>query len=327
MGRHVRLTLIVSMRNMPLAQTMALRIFRFTDIDAFRSSVRNLSVDFTPLARTISAEQIVLSLAGCDVNYTKSFPRILDAQLDPNCTLIGFAMDEGIPIRFNGVEEEGRPVIVIGSGGAVYTQVERAPRQYASIVFTPEIEDRGWPRSGAAFKIVETSAAALHALRELTLRVTSLSFEGVDPLGYAGVSAAIRESLLAAVDSAIADTVSMPSVPDVTRQFKVFRDVEVALSGNIGHAFYSGDVARQVGVSVRTMHDAVKRYRGMSLHRYLRLRRMWLVRQRLIAGSHSVKACALAYGFWHLGDFSRGYRSQFGETPSETLARSRSRLL
>ena len=304
---------------------LAPKIFRFTDIDAFRSSVQNLNVDFTPLARTISAEQIVLNLPGCDVNYTKSFPRILDAQLDPNCTLIGFAMDEGVPIRFNGVEEEGGPAIVIGSGGAVYTQVERAPRQYASIVFAPEIEGRGWPRSGAAFKIVETSAAALHVLRELTLRVTSLSFVPVDPLGFAEISAAITESLLAAVDSAIADAVNMPSVSDATRQFKVFRDVEAALAGDMGHPFYSGDIAEQVGVSVRTMHDAVKRYRGMSLHRYLRLRRMWLVRKRLIAGSHSVKACALAYGFWHLGDFSRGYRSQFGETPSETLARSRYR--
>ena len=309
---------------MPLVQTMAPKIFRFTDIDAFRSSVRNLNVDFTPLARTISAEQIILNLPGCDVNYIKSFPRILDAQLDPNCTLIGFTMDEGVPIRFNGAEEDGA-VIVIGSGGAVCTQVERAPRQYASIVFAPEVEGRGWPRSGTAFKVVSTSGAALRALRELILQVTSLSFEFVDPLDVAAVSAAIRESLLAAVDNAIAHGVNVPLAADATRQFKVFRDVEAALSGDIGHAFYSGELAKQVGVSVRTMHDAVKRYRGMSLHRYLRLRRLWLVRKRLIAGSQSVKACALAFGFWHLGDFSRNYRSQFGETPSETLARSRER--
>lgn len=291
--------------------------------------MRNLNVDFTPLARTISAEQIVVNLPGCAVNYTKSFPRILDAQLDPNCTLIGFTMDDGVPIRFNGTEEEGRPVIVIGSSEAVYTQIERAPRQYASIVFAPEIEGRGWPRSGTAFKIVETSAAALHALRELTLQVTSPSSKFADPLEFAEVAAAIRESLLAAVDGAFADAVnsSLASRADATRQFGVFRDVEAALSGDIGHAFYSGDLAKQVGVSVRTMHDAVKRYRGMSLHRYLRVRRLWLVRKRLIAGSHSVKACALAYGFWHLGDFSRGYRSQFGETPSETLARARARSL
>jgi hypothetical protein len=78
------------MNSIPLAPTLAPKIFRFTDIDAFRSSVRNLNVDFTPLVRTIAAEQIILNLPGCDVNYTKSFPRIVDAQLAPNCTAMGF---------------------------------------------------------------------------------------------------------------------------------------------------------------------------------------------------------------------------------------------
>jgi AraC-like DNA-binding protein len=313
------------MHDAPLAPSLVPKIFRFTDIDAFRSSVRNLNVDFTPLVRTISAEQIILNLPGCDVNYTKSFPRITDAQLAPNCTAVGFTMDDGYPIRFNGVEERGRSNIVIGSGGAFYSQVERTPRQYASIVFAPEIEDRGWPRSGANFMIFETSAASHHALRELISQVTSAPSEFVDTSDVAGVSAAIRESLLAAIDSAFADAANTPWTPgaDSTRQFKVFRDVETLLSGDIAHPLYSGELAKQVGVSVRTMHDAIKRYRGMSLHRYLRLRRLWLVRKRLIEGSQSVKACALAFGFWHLSDFSKSYRLQFGETPSETLARSR----
>jgi AraC family ethanolamine operon transcriptional activator len=47
------------------------------------------------------------------------------------------------------------------------------------------------------------------------------------------------------------------------------------------------------------------------------------VRRRLLAGAESVKAIALAFGFWHLGDFSASYRLQFGETPSQTLAKSR----
>jgi AraC family ethanolamine operon transcriptional activator len=312
------------MSNIPLAPSLVPQIFRFTDIDAFRSSVRNLNVDFTPLVRTISAEQIVLNLPGCDINYTKSFPRIIDAQLAPNCTAVGFTMDDGYPIRFNGVEED-RSAIVIGSGGAFYSQVERTPRQYASIVFAPEIEDRGWPRSGANFMVFETGAASHHALRELVSQVTSAPLDLVDTSDAAGVSAAIRESLLTAIDSAFADAANTPWPvgADSTRQFKVFRDVETLLSGDIAQPLYSGELAKQVGVSVRTMHDAITRYRGMSLHRYLRLRRLWLVRKRLIEGSQSVKACALAFGFWHLSDFSKSYRLQFGETPSETLAKSR----
>jgi AraC-like DNA-binding protein len=313
------------MHDAPSAPGLVPKIFRFTDIDAFRSSVQNLNVDFTPLVRTMSAEQIILNLQGCDVNYTKSFPRIIDAQLAPSCTAVGFTMDDGYPIRFNGVEEIGRPNIVIGGGGALYSQVERTPRQYASIVFAPEIEDRGWPRAGANFMIYETSAASHHALRKLVSKVASASSDFVDILDVAAISAAIRESLLAAIDSAFADAVNTQwtTRADSARQFKVFRDVQAALSDNIAQPVYSGELAKQIGVSVRTMHDAVKQYRGMTLHRYLRVRRLWLVRKRLIEGSQSVKACALAFGFWHLGDFSASYRLQFGETPSETLARSR----
>src|SRR3954470_6647504 len=138
------------------ATTLAPRIFRFDDLDQFRSSVRNLNVDFTPLVRKISAEQTILHLPGCDVNFTKSFPRIYDVQLRSNCTAVGFSMDDGVPIRFNGVERD-RSVVVIGRSGAVYSAVTRTPRQYASVIFTPEIQDRGWPLSGPHFKMFETS--------------------------------------------------------------------------------------------------------------------------------------------------------------------------
>ena len=305
------------------AAIAAPKILRFDDIDAFRSSVRHLDVDFTPLAARISAEQIILNLRGCDVNYTKSFPRIIDVQLAPGSTAVGFSMDDGVPIRFNGIERD-RSAIVIGSGGAAYNAVERTPRQYASIVFTPEIEDRGWPRTDLGFKIFETSQTAQNLLRKLVMQVLSVSSELAQTSEAAGVSVAIRESLLAAIDNAFAVvTANWATRANSAGQFKIFRDIQAALSGDVARPIYSRELARQVGVSVRTMHDAVQRYRGMSLHRYLRLRRLWLVRQRLLAGAPSVKACALAGGFWHLSDFSRSYRSQFGESPSETLARGR----
>jgi AraC family ethanolamine operon transcriptional activator len=63
------------------------------------------------------------------------------------------------------------------------------------------------------------------------------------------------------------------------------------------------------------MHNVIMQYRGISLHRYLRLKRLWLVRKRLLAGSSNVKSCALAYGFWHLSEFAGSYQLQFGEAP------------
>jgi AraC-like DNA-binding protein len=305
------------------ASPLVPKVFRFSDIDAFRSSIRHLNVDFTPLVRKISAEQIILNLPGCDVNYTKSFPRIYDVQLNPNCLAVGFSMDDGVPIRFNGVERD-RSVVVVGRGGAAYCAVERTPRQFASIIFAPEIDGRGWPEVGFNFKMFETSVAAHERLRRLVLDVLSVPSQSVDAVEVSGIRAAMRESLLAAIDAAFADVVAArwASRANSVRQFKIFREMQAALSEEVGQPVYSGELARQIGVSVRTMHDAVKRYTGMSLHRYLRQRRLWLVRKKLLSGMHSVKACALAFGFWHLSDFSRIYRLQFGESPSETLARS-----
>jgi AraC-like DNA-binding protein len=300
------------------------KTFRFTDIDEFRSSVRNLEVDFTPLVRSISAEQTVLNLPGLSINFTKSFPRIIDGRLAPNCTCIGFTMDDGVPIRFNGVERD-QSVITIGSNGADYSSVELVERQYASIIFTPAVENRGWPQAASHFRVFETTAAGQYRLREVVRQVLSRASSLANDVDAIAASSAITESVLAAVDSVFADMIPTrwASHANSNRQFQIVRDVEAVLSGHMGDPVYSDELARQVGVSVRSMHDAILHYRGMSLHRYLRLRRLWLVRKQLLLGAHSVKACALAHGFWHLGDFSARYRLQFGETPSETLAKSR----
>jgi AraC-like DNA-binding protein len=191
------------------------------------------------------------------------------------------------------------------------------------VVFTQEMQDRGWPQAGPNWKMFETSESAHHRLRELVKQILS-STSGFDASEVSDVSSAIRESLVAAIDAAFANVVDVKwaSRANSIGHFKIYRDVQAVLSGSMGRPVYSGELARHVGVSVRTMHDAVRRYQGMSLHRYLRMRRLWLVRQRLLAGTGSVKACAIACGFWHLGDFARSYRLQFGESPSETLTKS-----
>ena len=76
---------------------------------------------------------------------------------------------------------------------------------------------------------------------------------------------------------------------------------------------------------MRTLHNAVVAIRGMSMHRYMRLRRLWNVRQQLVRGEapQSIKAVALVNGFWHMGEFTSLYRDLFGETPQQTLLAAR----
>jgi AraC family ethanolamine operon transcriptional activator len=303
----------------PLARP---QIFKFSDVDEFRSLTRNVNVEFTPLVRTISAEQIILNLPGCSVSVIKSFPRIIDAQVQPGCTAIAFVLNESVPLRLYGVEWN-RSFIAIGRERAVYSAVEDGVRHYVLASFTPQVQDRDWPEGGPTFRVFETTRAAHDRLRVLVREMLSVSI----PHHAAGhpVGTAMRESLLAGIDTAFGEIVpaKWTARANAVRQFKIFQDIREIVTSSISQPIYSGDLARQLGVSVRTIHDAVLRHTGMSLHRYLRTRRLWLARQRLRAGTHSVKAAALASGFWHFGDFSHSYRLAFGETPSETLARAR----
>jgi AraC family transcriptional regulator, ethanolamine operon transcriptional activator len=65
--------------------------------------------------------------------------------------------------------------------------------------------------------------------------------------------------------------------------------------------------------------------RGMSVHRYTRLMRLWNVRQQLMRGLPiaTVKSIAFANGFWHMGEFSSLYRELFGELPSQMVSAAR----
>jgi hypothetical protein len=240
--------------------TLAPKEFRFSDIDEYRTAVRNLAVEFTPLVRRISAAQTILNLPGCDINFAQSFPRIAEGQLAPNCTAVGFSMDDGSPIRFNGVERD-RSAIVIGRNGAAYSTVERTERQFTSVIFTQEMQDRGWPQAGPNWKMFETSASSHYRLRELVKQILSNS-SGFDASEVGDASSAMRESLVAAIDAAFANVVDAKwtSRANSIGHFKVLRDIQAVLSGSIGRPVYSGELARHVGVSVRTMHDAVQRY-------------------------------------------------------------------
>ena len=192
------------------APGLAPKIFRFADVDEFRSSIRGLNVEFTPFVRRISAEQIIVRLPGCDVNVTRAFPRVVDAQLVADCTAIGFAMDDSeVPIRFNGAQQD-RSVIVIGDDGAAYNTIEEGQRQIASLVFRPRVTDRGWPEARSSFKLFETSTAAIHRLRRIVTAVVAAASEPIDAAEVTLRATAMREPFIAKRSRASSDCRSAP---------------------------------------------------------------------------------------------------------------------
>ncbi|MGB3502120.1 MAG: AraC family transcriptional regulator [Mesorhizobium sp.] len=84
------------------------------------------------------------------------------------------------------------------------------------------------------------------------------------------------------------------------------------------------DICDAAGVTPRTLQLGYKAMFGMSPMHALQGERLKRVHFELVSGqAHSVADTALKWGFSHLGRFSGDYRDMFGETPRETLARSR----
>jgi len=307
-----------------LSPSPALKTFGYTDLDQFRQAFRLVDIQFTPMCRTMSAEQAILSLPGCEVYLLKTFPRLLDGCLADGCTFIGITMADNFPYRFNGLEKD-RPALSLGYGGAGYKAMEPEGCYSAAVIFNPEVRGRGWPARERVFLACVITAAAEQRLRDVILSAFRFASDAPAHAASAGALLGIKETILAAIDNALADPLplELAKIGTTRRYFDIVQKIENAISDNFSGPIYSETLADEIGVSVRTMHNAMQQFRGMSLHRYLRMKRLWAVRRQLLAGAHKVSTCALANGFWHLGEFAQFYTAQFGETPSQTLARAR----
>ena len=85
------------------------------------------------------------------------------------------------------------------------------------------------------------------------------------------------------------------------------------------------DVIEACGCSSSLLHRAFQKHRGYTPADFLANRRLDAARRRLLSPSQTdtVTSIALACGFAHLSRFAERYRRHFGESPSETLRRTR----
>lgn len=84
------------------------------------------------------------------------------------------------------------------------------------------------------------------------------------------------------------------------------------------------DIVMASGVSMRSLYDGFRRFRGTSPMQFLRTLRLRRVREDLSAadGTITVSEVAARWGFYQFGRFAAQYRQLFGETPSATLRRA-----
>jgi AraC-like DNA-binding protein len=102
---------------------------------------------------------------------------------------------------------------------------------------------------------------------------------------------------------------------------------EAFLLENLQDTITLDDVARVSGVSAATLTAAFRAHKALSPMAWWRMQRLDRAYEALsLAGmtGDSVTTVGLTWGFNHLGRFSSAYKRRFGESPRQTLQRSKS---
>lgn len=306
-----------------LVNSPALTISRSPDFDHFRSietlgEAKSILLD----GRGFAASFAAVTLKSCAIYLQQTFPRILQAHYSSSGAMVGLTMDDTSSVILDGLQGRA-PSILLVRGRAVCEIVELQANLIAFVNFN-SVDNRGWPGEHDRAQVVATEPDRLEALRVVIRDILMLASRAPELLSQPGMIEGAEESILRAVDHALhpATLAVAGKQANLSQYLALVRRFDEFLAANPGRTLYSADVAGQLGVSVRTLHNAVFAIRGMSMHRYTRLRRLWSVRQQLVQGARpeSIKAIALVNGFWRLGEFLSLYRELFGETPQQTLA-------
>ncbi|MBT7951970.1 MAG: helix-turn-helix transcriptional regulator, partial [Gammaproteobacteria bacterium] len=102
------------------------------------------------------------------------------------------------------------------------------------------------------------------------------------------------------------------------------RQAEEFIRDNVFEPITVNDIAKQVGVAVRTLHLGFQKYRNYSVSEFLRGERLQHARNLLVSAKQNnltVTDVAYSCGFFHLSKFAAAYQKKFGENPSETRQR------
>lgn len=201
------------------------------------------------------------------------------------------------------------------------------------------------PGAGAAFTVGSATLAAELAARDPgarfdpALRTRSIALEGD---ARSGMAVALRDFVVAtdpaaertAVAHAEARLVSALAGLLLEREAAArgqavaaqrIADLEAWIEANLEAPINIGQLCAVAGVGERTLQKGFEWRRGMSPMRYVMERRLAQARRELerARGRENVTHIALRLGFGHAGRFAVLYRQTYGESPSQTLRRSR----
>ncbi len=218
------------------------------------------------------------------------------------------------------VNQHGRPVLHYSSG---------LSRWRSMSLSVDDLATRAGVLLGHDLASIPGDAVVLHPTRQSFAQLSALQTDALriarekpsvlaHPVAVASLDAQIGEAVLAMLCEATATADSSAR----RRGHAIMRRADDFIEANVAVPISKTDLCRAAKTSARTLEMLFQERLGCTMQSYLRSRRLWMARRRLLAaepGRITVTEAALDCGFWELGRFAVAYRQAFGERPSDTL--------
>jgi AraC-like DNA-binding protein len=305
----------------------------FTDPDEFAASVRGTTAEVTIVERgRFTAKIIAIHLHHLRMQrVSDNLARIAHAADIPGRASISFRTQPGPSLLRNGVELLSSKIVRHGRADkSSYFQRSAGYASWGTFALTTEKiaslgtiigHDLTPPKDALSLTPPPLAMAKLQRLHAAAGRLAEDAPAVItDPEAARGLEQALIEAMIRCLGAGEAreDRAALRQHALVMRRFR--REVEEKPD----QALFVAELCTAIGVTERTLRMCCQEQLGMSPKRYLRLRRLHLVRRALLARASTdttVTAIATQYGFWEFGRFAGEYKSLFEELPSNTLAR------
>ena len=308
-----------------LHASTALTLEGYTDFDHFHESERYARAESIPLSvKDFCVLRASLALPSCTLSLVRTFPRIINGYDLSGRLIAVIPMDDVGTTRLNG-KPVGQSIILI-KGKANCTITEPRARLVAILSIGAEALGPEWLEFGDGHFLLRLPAQQLAHMQRLIRAALEIATTNPEAMVAPELPGTLQATLLGAMDEAIRrGTFHDYTNGTALERYKRIVDQVDRLIGLNPLDADNERLADEIGISVRTLQTASQSVCDMAAHRYSRLRRLLAVRRQLRGGATglTVKASALAHGFWHISQFTNAYRASFGELPSATLTQAR----
>jgi AraC-like DNA-binding protein len=269
-----------------------------------------------------------------DVN--ENVPRIAFIKIPEDTLLVALSLSRWPDWFWNGQEVQAGELATLGPGETAHVRtngqihwcaVSLACNEFArlsrALIGKPidlRSELRRWRPPPAALR-------ELTGLHQIAIKAIQAD---THPIGAVDAAHGLEQQVIQAVTECLASGSRLPPIPVSPQPQDLMSRLEALLADDSTANMDTTALSGALGVSDRLLRQRCADTLGMSLNRYLWVRRMHAVRlalSRAPKGDVRIREVAQSFGFHSPGRFAGAYRSLFGERPSVTLRQGPPRVL